>query len=80
MCSAEELLVVLNTVTDNTASAVEAGWGESLNRTLKAIEGIGATGLKDVEGFVVSVVANNTGTHTVLNSSYVGSPLCGLRR
>ena len=71
MCPAEELLVVLDAVTDNAASAVEAGWGKGLNRTFKTIEGIGATGLEDVEGFVVSVVANNTDSHTILNSSYV---------
>ncbi len=70
---AKEFIFMLDPVADDTASTMKTGRSERLNRAFKGIEGVGATSLENVEGFVVSVLANDAGSHSVRSSSVVGA-------
>jgi hypothetical protein len=66
--SAKEFILMLDAVADDAASTMETGRGERLNRAFKRIERVGATSLDNVKGFVVSVLANDAGSHSVRSS------------
>lgn len=57
------LIVVFNAVPDDATSAPNTGRGERLDSAFEAIEGIGMTGLDNVERFVVPIVADSAGSH-----------------
>lgn len=62
--AAKEFVIMFNAMADDPASAVKTGRSEGLNGTFKTIECVGSAGLHDFECFVVSVMADNTGSHS----------------
>src|SRR5437667_9182507 len=53
----------LQPVADDAAAAVLAAWGEFLDGTLEAVEGVGLAVLDDLEGLVVIVSAGIAAGH-----------------
>lgn len=61
--AAEELLITLDAMPDDSATTVEARWSKSLDCALKAVEGVAFVLVDYIEGFVVCVVADSTDAH-----------------
>ena len=67
----EELLIALDPMTDDSASAVQTSGGEGLDSALKAVKRIPLAFHDNIKGFVVGVVADGADSHT--NSLKLGA-------
>lgn len=63
MSAAVELSIALDAVADDSTPTVKARWRESLNSTLKRVEGVTVSLNDYVEALVVTVVTNDTNSH-----------------
>lgn len=63
MSTAEKALIMLNAVSNNSTSAMEAGRGKCLNGALKTVEGIGMPLEHDIEGLIVNVMTGDACSH-----------------
>jgi hypothetical protein len=57
MRAAEDRAVMLDTMPDDAAAAMRAGWRERLDRTFERVEDHGAAGHPNLEALVVVVAA-----------------------
>ena len=60
-------------MSENSASAVIAGWGEFMNRAFETIKDVGRSGKCDLKSLVVFITTNFTGRH-------VRTPLLAIRK
>ena len=64
VCAAKQHPVLrFHAVSENSASAVIAGWGEFMNRAFETIKDVGRSGKCDLKSLVVFITTNFTGRH-----------------
>ena len=64
VCAAKQHpMLRFHAVSENSASAVIAGWGEFMNRAFETIKDVGRSGKCDLKSLVVFITTNFTGRH-----------------
>ena len=76
MGATEEMAAHFHAMTNNSALAMLAAWGDGLDRAFEAVEGVVCARCDQFEAFVIFVAANLTDCHKSLHSH--SKILCGI--